>query len=612
MAQRGRLIVERASRPPEPIAAPPCAADVPGVPAVTPELLRVVAERAGRRDFPRFEAQLRSSGYCAKPVRLRGHVETCDAAGRRTRVWSTDAEPDGILRKACGNRREAVCPSCAERYRQDAYHLIAAGVRGGKGVPESVSAHPLVFVTLTAPSFGAVHSRRPGPDGKARRCRPRRDGPVCEHGVRLSCGAVHEEGDPCLGEPFCSECFDYRGAVLFNNFLGELWRRTTIYVPRHLASVLGVTQKKLSELARVAYVKVGEYHERGLVHVHAVMRLDRAMPAYRNDELRPPDRRFTTAVLEDAIRSAVDAVSVSVPEELGGGEVRWGDQLDIQAINARDGKAPGHAAAYLAKYSTKGTEQAGGLLRRITAEDVESVPVREHVRGFLREAFALHDLNAVGNQQRRHEREEGERRAAGAARVGPWAAAATVGDGSSALAWRALHAVAHDELVLIRLRDGAGERTARVVGVATADEARDDATLRLTLDTGEAVDLADVVLIAGARPGVPKSRRDPQDRRLATCAHQLGFRGHCLTKSRRYSTTFNELREARERYAHEQLLKRSTDESQRRLAETATTERVGRWEYVGHGHLTTGDAFLAASAAARAREQRRLAREERC
>ena len=104
---------------------------------LTPELLAALAQRAGRPDFPKLEAQLRSSGYCARPVRLVGHVETCDGNGRR-RVWSTRTEPDGILRKACGNRREAVCPPCAERYRQDAYHLISAGLRGGKGVPETV------------------------------------------------------------------------------------------------------------------------------------------------------------------------------------------------------------------------------------------------------------------------------------------------------------------------------------------------------------------------------------------------------------------------------------------------------------------------------------------
>ena len=245
--------------------------------ALAPELLDELAARAGRPDFPKLEAQLRSSGYCARPVRLVGHVETCTGDGRR-RVWSTRTEPDGILRKACGNRREAVCPPCAERYRQDAYHLISAGLRGGKGVPDTVAEHPAIFVTLTAPSFGLVHTRALGPDGEPRRCRPRRDAQVCPHGVRLSCGAVHAEDDPCLGEPLCTECFDHEGAVVWNNLLGELWRRTTIYLPRKLARRLGMTQKQLRKRVRASYVKVAEYQRRGLVHLHVVIRLDRACP----------------------------------------------------------------------------------------------------------------------------------------------------------------------------------------------------------------------------------------------------------------------------------------------------------------------------------------------
>ena len=108
-----------------------------------------------RPDYPAFEAQLRSSGYCSRPVRLQGRIDVCDGYGRRQQVWTTDGEPDGVLRKACGNRREAVCGPCAERYRRDAYHLIAAGLRGGKGVPDTVTGHPAIFATLTAPSSGS-------------------------------------------------------------------------------------------------------------------------------------------------------------------------------------------------------------------------------------------------------------------------------------------------------------------------------------------------------------------------------------------------------------------------------------------------------------------------
>ena len=42
----------------------------------------------------------------------------------------------------------------------------------------------------------------------------------------------------------------------------------------------------------------------------------------------------------------------------------------------------------------------------------------------------------------------------------------------------------------------------------------------------------------------------------------------------------------------------------------ALVEVVQTWRYVGWGYLSHGEAWLAATAAARAREQRELAREE--
>src|SRR3712207_9105036 len=47
---------------------------------------------------------------------------------------------------------------------------------------------------------------------------------------------------------------------------------------------------------------------------------------------------------------------------------------------------------------------------------------------------------------------------------------------------------------------------------------------------------------------------------------------------------------------------------QRAIADAS--ERVASFRYVGQGHITAADALLASSAAARAREARRLAREE--
>jgi hypothetical protein len=98
--------------------------------------------------------------------------------------------------------------------------------------------------------------------------------------------------------------------------------------------------------------------------------------------------------------------------------------------------------------------------------------------------------------------------------------------------------------------------------------------------------------------------------RLRRWAHALGFRGQCFTKSRRYSTTFTRLRQAR----HEHQLRRAhggepRDPWGRPIAEGASVEHT-HWTFTGTGYRTLGDAWLAESAAARAREQRRVAREE--
>ena len=111
--------------------------------------------------LPGWLAQVRRTGYCSHPVRLAGRIDHADIqTGEVREFYSTEAEPGGVLLKACGNRRASVCPACAETYRRDAWQLIAAGLRGGKGTPETVGSHPRLFVTFTAPSFGAVHTQR--------------------------------------------------------------------------------------------------------------------------------------------------------------------------------------------------------------------------------------------------------------------------------------------------------------------------------------------------------------------------------------------------------------------------------------------------------------------
>ncbi|MEZ5175153.1 MAG: replication initiator [Acidimicrobiia bacterium] len=90
--------------------------------------------------------------------------------------------------------------------------------------------------------------------------------------------------------------------------------------------------------------------------------------------------------------------------------------------------------------------------------------------------------------------------------------------------------------------------------------------------------------------------------RLRQWAHTLGFRGHWLTKSQRYSTTLGALRAARAEWARTR--RASAD---RPSAATAIKD----WRYLGRGWDNQGDAWLARTAAAEAAEARKLARDAR-
>jgi hypothetical protein len=99
--------------------------------------------------------------------------------------------------------------------------------------------------------------------------------------------------------------------------------------------------------------------------------------------------------------------------------------------------------------------------------------------------------------------------------------------------------------------------------------------------------------------------------RLGRWAHMLGFGGHFSSKSRRYSTTLGALRRARVAYA---IRRRRGDtlplDAWGRPEDDQAVLVVASWRYVGRGYRSTGEAWLAASAAARAREERRIAKEE--
>ncbi|MBC9716858.1 replication initiation protein [Streptomyces sp. TRM66268-LWL] len=93
------------------------------------------------------------------------------------------------------------------------------------------------------------------------------------------------------------------------------------------------------------------------------------------------------------------------------------------------------------------------------------------------------------------------------------------------------------------------------------------------------------------------------DRKLWQWAHMLGFRGHFLTKSRAYSTTFGERRGVRADYRAAQQREHLG------LPDLDTTLVLAHWQYAGHGH-TPGESALAASIAHDIALNRETAREE--
>jgi Replication initiator protein, pSAM2 len=107
------------------------------------------------------------------------------------------------------------------------------------------------------------------------------------------------------------------------------------------------------------------------------------------------------------------------------------------------------------------------------------------------------------------------------------------------------------------------------------------------------------------------SRPELEGLRLRAWAHMLGFGGHWSTKSRRYSTTFGVLRQARVAFAKRRRARDGVPlDAWGRPEDDQAVIVLATWSYVAAGYATEGERWLALSAAARAREHRRIAREE--
>jgi len=339
----------------------------------SPEVVEAVVRRIEADEIVAFLAQGKSCGWCRHPVRLKGaRVAVDHDTEERIPVFDSADCPDGVVLKACGNRRETRCPSCAAVYREDARHLVKSGLEGGKGVPATLQEHPAVLLTLTAPSFGAVHVAR----GAATPCRPDNPRRRCAHGRPMACFSRHDhsEGEP--GTPICPACYRYDEAVLHNAAVPELWRRTSIYIPRRLAAILGVTQAECRRRLRVSYLRVAEFQRRGAVHLHVIVRLD------ATDGSVPVEGA-------EALAQACMAAARSAAVPIGARMLRWGEQVDVSILDRGDARA-GRLAAYVSKYAVKSADASGALDYRIRSEeDLAARRLQPHERRLVARAWVL-------------------------------------------------------------------------------------------------------------------------------------------------------------------------------------------------------------------------------
>ncbi|MFI5804593.1 replication initiator [Streptomyces sp. NPDC051561] len=314
-------------------------------------------------NFERWLTQVRRTGGCSHPIHLSGRTTKVDPrTGAVIADFDTASEPGERILIRCGNRRHERCQPCSYVFAGDSFHLIRSGLMGGKGVPIEVSANPMVFVTLTAPSFGAVHRLSNGD-------------------TKCACLAEHAEGESLVGQPIHAHSYDYSGHALWNSLSGELWNRTIRNMYRECARVQGIPKARLRDHLTLSYAKVAEYQKRGAIHFHAIIRAD-GPSAFG----QAPPVWIASESLTSALTVSVRRTEMQTPYSMATGEhcIHWGNQMDVHSIEKGDGYDGAAVASYVAKYVTKSVSGVGGVDHAVkSAEELELLPVTPHVRALM-------------------------------------------------------------------------------------------------------------------------------------------------------------------------------------------------------------------------------------
>jgi len=225
--------------------------------------------------------------------------------------------------KRCGTRRKDLCEPCSIIWKDDAYFALMNGAKNYQG--------KITFITLTAPGwrrFGKAHTVTHG-DKKYSTC---------------ACRKFHLPNDQIVGLPLDKNKFQHKKVVEFNHLAPRLTAITLQKIWRLMATENETSIKKVKRPT----ARVMEWQDRGLLHTHIIV---------------------LGEIPEDIVKAAVNGREAQnnsrrVTPTLHKG-VRWGTQVDVKHVNAKNI----HEARKLSAYVTKVISYAvKDVTREITAK----------------------------------------------------------------------------------------------------------------------------------------------------------------------------------------------------------------------------------------------------
>jgi hypothetical protein len=164
-----------------------------------------------------------------------------------------------------------------------------------------------------------------------------------------------------------------------------------------VAQALGTPRSKLAQVAQVRFAKVAEFQRRGVVHYHAIIRLDGPDGADS-----PAPAQCSGTFLEKIAAAAAEDAAVALPGHLVSGlawastrRLRWGAQREAVTL---DQLTCTKAAGYIAKYATKATESATGgtVIKPIRSRrQLDALELTEHARALITSSWTIGERTGI-------------------------------------------------------------------------------------------------------------------------------------------------------------------------------------------------------------------------